>query len=313
MKAVLLRFTSPLHVGKDSIDSAEIPVHSDTLFGAIASVLPRLGLDPLDLVDGFLRGSRISSLYPFKGDTYYLPKPVGSRSLLRNIIQSSTRGYRMAKRYKKAKFLPKEAFEMAISGEAEGDELVELLLESLPYRVSDVVKVAIDRVTASSNIYYLTQVAFEEDAGLYFLYDGEDELFKDYVLPALRYLGDEGLGGRRSWGLGLFEVETKEFTLREPPDGDLYLTLSLTLPKNPSVVEHWEPVKRSGWIHTVRGKPRRKPTMLFAKEGSIFRERDSGSMLDLDDYGNYSAEVGHKVYVYGKSFPVAMRVVENGA
>jgi CRISPR-associated protein Csm4 len=311
MKAVLLRLRGPLHVGKDSLDSADAVVHSDTLFGAVGSVLPRLGLDPDEFTAKVIESDfRISSAYPFFEDTYYLPKPVNADSLLREIIDRDKESYRVAKKFKKAKLLPKEVFEKVIAASIEPEELEKALPEGLPVKTVDLPKVALDRVTSNSSIYYLTQVVPEEGAGLYFLYDGDEKLFRDYLLPAVRYLGDEGLGGKRSWGLGLFDVEVRDFEIKQPEAG-LYVTLSMVLQKSGNELAFWEPVKRSGWISNSV-KPRRKPTMLFAREGSVVTTRGAGRIVDLDDYGNYSGEVGHKVHVYGRTFPVATRLGGDG-
>ena len=304
MIAVKLRFRGPVHVGLDSLDSASVVVHSDTLFGAIGSVLPRLGIDAEDFVEA-MKAARISSLFPFEGGTYYLPKPLNANSLVLSRLGETAREYTLAKKFRKASLLTKKAFEMVISGNVDPSRLEELLVEGLPAKVVDVPKVALDRVTSNSNIFYLTQVHFKENAGLYFLYDGDTGTFKKYILPALKFLGDEGLGGRRSWGLGLFDVEIDDgFEFRDvPKESDEYVTLSLVLPKSSSELVLWEPLKRSGWVHTTRGKPRRKPTMLFAIEGSIVR-KNAGAILDLDEIGDFSGEVGHKVHVYGRAFPV---------
>ncbi|KUH33940.1 hypothetical protein APY94_04210 [Thermococcus celericrescens] len=304
MKAVKLHFRSPLHVGMGSTDSVDVPVHSDTLFGAMGNALSAMGI-PLDgLIDAVSSGrARFSSLYPFRGREYYLPKPLHADSLVAKTAMGSRENYRVSKKFKKSKFLPKKVFEDVINRNIDPERIIELLPERMPFKVADVPKVALDRVTSNSSIYYLTQVFFEESAGLYFLYDGDGSVFRKYVLPAVRFLGDEGLGGKRTWGLGLFNVEVKDVEIRES-NGDSFVTLSLTLPRSRDELVYWEPVKRSGWVNTKTGTPRRKPTMLFAREGSIVSSKDAGAVIDLDDYGNFSKEIGHKVHVYGKAFPV---------
>ena len=310
MIAVKLKFRSPLHVGVDSIDSAGTIVHSDTLFGAIGSVLPLLGKDTKAFVDSMRDGGAVSSLYPFENDTYYLPKPLHANSVVMESLGNSTKDYVFAKKFRKASLITKEAFEMIINRNIDTSRIEGLIPTRLPLRVIDVPKVAIDRVTSNSNIFYLTQVHFASNSGLYFLYDGDVEIFDEYILPALRFLGDEGLGGRRSWGLGLFSVEVvDDFEIAAPKGKTAFVTLSMVLPSSKSELLQWEPVKRSGWVHTVSGKPRRKPTMIFAAEGSLVSE-NSGRILDLDSIGSFSLEVGHKIYVYGKSFPIPAEVDE---
>ncbi|WP_048152275.1 type III-A CRISPR-associated RAMP protein Csm4 [Thermococcus cleftensis] len=306
MIAVRLRFRGPLHVGLHSLDSAGVVVHSDTLFGAIGSVLPRLGISTYEFVEA-MRNARISSLFPFDSEHYYLPKPVNANSLVLGTFADTPEGYALSKRFRKAPLLTKEAFEMVVGGRIEAERLGELLPEGLPARIVDIPKVALDRLASNSNIFYMTQVHFREDAGLYFLYEGSEEIFRRYILPAVKFLGDEGLGGKRSWGLGLFDFEIdRNFSFSGLPEkSERYVTLSLVLPKSREEVLQWEPVRRSGWVHTTGGTPRRKPTMLFAAEGSIVRE-NAGRILDLDEIGEFSKEIGHRVHVYGRAFPVPM-------
>jgi CRISPR-associated protein Csm4 len=47
------------------------------------------------------------------------------------------------------------------------------------------------------------------------------------------------------------------------------------------------------------------------KEGSVIR-RDEGRLIDLDEFGNFSDTVGHKVYVYAKAYFVPMSEIYFG-
>lgn len=283
MKAIKLYFKSPLRAGIAGLglESTENIIHSDTLFGAIANALNRLNEDVNEFIEKVRHGEiRFSSCFPFNGEVYYLPAPH---------IPSE----------KKWTFIPQDTFEKVISGEI--PERDDFNLDFM--RKIEVPKVALDRATSNSSIYYLTAVEFRENSGLYFIVDGKDRM----VRLALKYLEDEGIGGKKTWGLGRFQHKIHE-SFRIKDSGESYVTLSLTYPTDLGRIAYWKPVIRSGWVNTARGTLR-KPKLIMASEGSIFREEEEGEMVDLDlGYTELSQKVGHKVYVNGKSFLVRAEV-----
>ncbi|NJE13347.1 type III-A CRISPR-associated RAMP protein Csm4 [Thermococcus sp. LS2] len=305
-KAVKLHFKSPLHVGSESgLSEAVIPVHSDTIFGAIVNALVYLDLDIWPFIRAFERGEfSISSAFPFKGEKLYFPKPLNANELLKNLSIKSQKDYSNLKKFKRKKFFDKDSFEKLINGELPNFDEIDFE-ESYGYKISDIPKVALDRITADSQIYYISQVFFEDNAGLYFLFQGNEEIFKRYIKPAIKLLGDEGIGGKRTWGLGIFKPKFEDIKLKTP-ESDKFVTLSLMIPKSKDNLILWSFVRRSGWVFTRDGKPRRKPTMMMVGEGSIVKN-DPGKLIDLDEYGNFSADVEHKVLVNARSFLIPVR------
>lgn len=282
MRAIKLYFKTPVRSGTAGLglENSDLTIHSDTLFGAIFNALVRMNEDAEEFVEMFKnREVSVSSCFPFSENTYFLP----------NLHSPHSPQY-----IRKKRFLTKIEFEKLISGDIpeESDENLDFM------KKLEVPKVALDRITSNSSIYYLSCVRFRDGAGLYFLVRGRDRMIR----IALRYLEDEGLGGKKTWGLGKFEFRTEDFRLRAR--GDEYVTLSLTLPTDLSKVRYWKPVTRSGWINSQYCSLR-KPKMIMASEGSIFKEEESGRLIDLDDIrSGLSAKVGHRVYVNGMSFLV---------
>ena len=283
MKVFKLHFKTPLRIGEAGIGlekSSEI-IHSDTLFGAIANALARLNEDVEDFIYKVKWGElRFSSCFPFKDDTYYLPAPHLPVE-------------------KKWKFLTLEDFEKAISGRIDGisDNTDVDFIKKL-----EIPKVALDRLTSNSNIYYLTAIKFYGNSGLYFMVKGRYKILE----IALKYLQDEGIGGKKTWGLGKFELGEGEINIRG--DGDHYLTLSLTYPQKLESMVYWKPLVRGGWINAER-KTMRKPKVIMASEGSIFREDDEGKVVNLNvAYTDLPSVAGHDIYTNGKSFLIRMVV-----
>jgi|Deesub1362A_J573_1020465.scaffolds.fasta_scaffold01537_11 CRISPR-associated protein Csm4 len=277
MKAIKLHFKTSVRCGEAGLglESVSEIIHSDTLFGAIANALAILNEDIEEFV-GKVRNAelRLSSCYPFNGDTFYLPTP------------------HLPFEGKMKRFISLEKFETILSGadlrETEGEGEI----ESYKYEVP---KVSLDRITGNSNIYYLSALRFKDGAGMYFIVDGSLR----EVETALRYLRDEGIGGKRTWGLGKFEYEICDFDIRT--DGDYFVTLSLTYPTDPNSVKYWKPVVRGGWIQS-KGASYRKPKIIMASEGSVFSREEGGEVIDLYEEINLTSRTDHKVYVNGKSF-----------
>ncbi|MBE8540203.1 type III-A CRISPR-associated RAMP protein Csm4 [Geoglobus acetivorans] len=258
-------------------------LRSDTLFGAIANALSRLNEDVEEFVSRVRNGElRFSSCFPFKNGTYYLPAPHLPLE-------------------KKWRFLPLDDFEKVISGNVsevgDNDKMDFMKKVEIP-------KVVLDRTTSNSGIYYLTALKFKENSGLYFLVDGRDGLIE----IALKYLQDEGIGGKRTWGLGKFEVGDDEIKIRE--DGNCYVTLSLTYPRDLESVVYWKPLVRSGWINS-RKATLRKPKVIMASEGSVFRRAEEGELVNLSiAYTDLPPLAGHEVWVNGKSFLIRTVVTD---
>ncbi|AFK21709.1 type III-A CRISPR-associated RAMP protein Csm4 [Pyrococcus sp. ST04] len=278
---------------------------STTLFGALANAVAYLYGE--DEISAFIKGfseARISSLFPFSQETYFLPKPltfdINLAKLARRYLKGEcgskcfkdrerNRALIELKKIKGKKFVPLEYFEKTINGEE-----VSIKKYPEPYRLVEVPKVSLDRVTANSSIYFWDGIAFKENSGLYFLYKGSKEFFEKYIVPAISFLGDHGIGGKATWGYGLFRAEIDELEIRTP-SGDSFVTLSLTYPSNPASLKYWKIEKVGGW---TLGK--RKPKIPFVVEGSILDE-DPGKMIELN--------LGRKIYVYGLSFLIPTKIL----
>jgi len=261
----------------------EVP-HANTLFGAIANAISLLqGSEALEeFVEAFKGEARISSAFPYTKKTLYLPKPLTIEFM---VFEDLT----VMKRIKKARYLDIENFERALR--LEPFEVP----EGEPYAARSVPKVALDRVTEKSSLYFWDEVRFRDDAGLYFLYHGPEDVYRKFIKPAVRLLGDTGIGGKSTWGLGLFEPSFGQVEI-ETPESPYGVTLSNALPtKNPLL---WTLLRKGGWSFG-----RRKPKVTFIAEGSVV-EDDPGRVESLD------LGLPFPVYIYGRTFPVPTTVPE---
>ncbi|HEC91939.1 MAG TPA: type III-A CRISPR-associated RAMP protein Csm4, partial [Candidatus Atribacteria bacterium] len=171
------------------------------------------------------------------------------------------------------------------------------------WKEKEVARVVIDRKTNASNIYYFGEVEYCDNCGLHFLIKLMDDEIRSKVEAAIRLLGDEGIGGDRSYGKGLFEVEFDgfEWNIEEGK----FLNLSLYLPKENEIEmvrKGWyEIVNRSGWVYSVDKRGERKRFVRMIKEGSTFSGNKEfyGKLIDVS-----ISEEHHHIYRYGYGMPL---------
>jgi CRISPR-associated protein Csm4 len=181
------------------------------------------------------------------------------------------------------------------------------------WREREVPRVAIDRKTNSSHIYHFGEVSFATDCGLYFLMDSRLKEYEKRVEATIRVLGDEGIGGDRTYGKGLFKAEFDEIDLNREPKNH-FVTLSLYYPQEEELSRlkdrYYELITRGGWIYSMDAKNLRRRTVRMFSEGSVFStESNSGLYGGLADVKPEDfAE--HDVYRYGYAFAVPLEVSE---
>lgn len=193
-------------------------------------------------------------------------------------------------------------------------------------------KVAIDRTTRATNFYHTGYVQFDWEvngddikslSGLYFLVyfeDGNEQLIAN-LKAALDLLGEQGIGGERSSGAGLFQAEWLNLkdasplweNVVKPLDDKAYQCLiSLFWDDDKSILKQliidnshssYEIQERGGWFSD--GNIRRKMVRMFA-EGSVFPIEPQGKLADVTP----SEFKAHKIYRsgIGLSLPIKVQI-----
>ncbi|MCS6800678.1 MAG: hypothetical protein RMM58_09925 [Chloroflexota bacterium] len=305
MNATLFRLIprGPFHFGPDASGEPSPVVASDTLFSALCLSLREL-FGPARLAS-FLRiirsagdapPLRFSSALPFVGDTLFFPAPGGTG------------------------WVSQRLFEAMAAGE-EGGEIRELQegrlraskTEPLPEGpVWAVEEVRRARLGAGGVEPFADRlVRFAPGCGLAVIAQ-IDAGWRDDVIAALRSLGDTGLGGRRSWGAGQFDLDVRSIEIREPSQPARYCTLSLYLPSvreleggvlNPPAQYQLE--DRSGWTASAAGTVRHRTVRMIAA-GSVLAPVDGrppvGRMADVTPAGFRE----HEVLRAGWALPIGM-------
>jgi CRISPR-associated protein Csm4 len=320
---VKLKFRAPLHLGQAGIglEAVESFARSDTLFGGICHAWAAVHgkNETSSLLDAFCAGKphfKVSSAFPFKGETYFLPRPL----MPLNVPEHNSSGDSYTKELNRMPFVPRGIFKQWVQGK-------EIDLETIPAAKEEltgaavyhmVPRVQLDRVTSASGLFHAGMTVFSNDAGLYCLVDILNQEVKEKLEGALAWLGDSGLGGLRSIGYGKFEAEWIEpdSEWRQLWDVDsnksAWCLLSLTHPsyeeREFSLEEsYFEIITRDGWASSPFSlqQARRKSCRMFA-EGSVLTNKPIGSMADVTPTG--WDESLHPLYRFGFALAVPAEV-----
>lgn len=292
MKIIKLNFNSPLHIGEIGLGLEECSpiIHSDTIFNSIinAHSLMHSKDETNDFVKKF-NTIKISSAFPFCGNEIYFPKP----KIKLNIDEKTHSDH--SKNLKKTEFVSKEYFEKIINfKELNETDITKITKKIEIYEEFQNPKVYLDRETNKSGFFFISLIKFKKDCGLWFSIDCDNDVYTE-IISCLRLLEEEGIGGKRTWGYGLFNFGEENIELMQP-EGNSFMLLSLFYPnKNEKEIfsdnSSWDFVLRGGWT----GKER-KPRIRMIKEGSVFDKVPEGCIIDLNKYS-----------VYGKAYPLRIR------
>jgi len=317
MKLYRIMPRAPFHFGERGIgqeETAEFP-HSDTLFAALISAW-QLMYEPAEFhrrVEGCTRFDgvpplRLSSAFPYVGDVYFLPRPA--------ILLEGTGGDR--KRGKKVAYVSWRQAEDLVRSDVPsqvqpGDTLMSGRLWLHPQEKAAVGKVfgtddlahvrlwssaeseamarvTVDRVNAASALYYQGMVHFADGCGFYLLADVADESYRKLLEDGLHFLSEQGLGGRRSVGLGQFTLEVGGERALGVPDGEHNYHWLLSL-YHPTAVEveqrkvledaRYTLVTRRGWIYSPNDASQRRRAIRMLAEGSLLPRPVIGDVVDV--------------------------------
>jgi len=323
LKVAKLKFKTPVHFGQMGIGIEEISevVHSDTLFGALcwawASLYGRKNLE--GLLNSFSKKPPflLSSCFIYGEDTFFLPKPQTSPPGFEDPATREEYG----KIVKEMNYLPREIFRRWAWREKINYESIELIRSDYgkSYERFLVPRVALDRATSSSQIFYCGVVRYRENCGLFCLIKVEDSSWEEKLHAAFTLLGEMGLGGERTNGFGQFELlwedADEEWERLLSFSGDSYCCLSIFHPENLETLEEliegasYSLLERRGWFSSPFSKRqyKRKSVVMFA-EGSVFTRPITGHLVDVTpEIWKKEEQNPHPIYRYGYAFTVPIK------
>ncbi|MCM1326307.1 MAG: type III-A CRISPR-associated RAMP protein Csm4 [Bacteroidales bacterium] len=298
-KLYKLTFQSAVHFGKHNLGEGEYICCADTLFSALCQEAVKISENVLqDFYRYAKEGSLLlSDMFPYMGDTYYVPKP------MKCIEPSDGNGDSATKKaYKKLKYIPMDMLDIYLQGQY--DVLNAPNLEKLGhFEMKTAVSI---RGEEKTEPYRIGTYYYGKGNGLYLIAGYEKEEALELVEELLENLSLSGIGGKRASGLGrfmLFQGEVPEsFCKRLDAKGARYMSLSVSLPTDEELETLLKDAeyllcKRSGFVASEQYAPEqmRKRDLYVFKSGSCFAEKFNGDIYDVSGEGG-----GHPVYRYAK-------------
>jgi CRISPR-associated protein Csm4 len=304
--------------------SSEI-IHSDTLFSALVCIAAKIGVtNP----ENILGEGRISSCFYMlekeKNSIFFLPRPA-----------TPLFGTMPFKSIKKIKYVSLGVFNSAIPVSswfnierhdtphedlivgnnwiATKNEFETLNIEPSDatklrlYQLQTIPQVRVHTDENKNNLYQVERLQIYDNSmideklsiGFYFLFDGEMSKELNNVIHLLR---DEGLGGQRSIGFGLFTgIETVTNTKMFDLSGDKYMNISLFSPNGDDFNKlgncFYQTILRGGRNLATEYYLKQ---LLMIKEGAVIDGEMTGHIADI------SVNSDNPNLRYGKSFPLSI-------
>lgn len=186
------------------------------------------------------------------------------------------------------------------------------------WKIESIPHVAVDRWTNASAYYETGQVRFAEGCGLAILALGDIK----QLMPLLVQVGIDGLGGRRSKGVGMFEPELQITSLNLPAaTSDSVIVLSRYLPSAAELAAGvldlpaaYSLEDVTGWMYSPAAKAQRRKAIWMIGVGSRLNRAGLthsiiGSSVDVaPTYDTPNTGVNHPVWRHGLALTVGCSV-----
>lgn len=300
-------FQHGVHFGRTTLESSEMSFQADRLFSALCMEALSEGETTFSRLVAWAKNGELllSDAFPYRGKEYFLPKPMARRDDLAQAGHSKMIDLKMRKKYKKLAYVPLRVFPHFMKKNFRLEELGNQVFGKYETKTSVFLGDGADAMPYRIGEFCFSQgLEGQGDCGLYVLAGTETREQKDLLDDLMDMLALSGIGGRRSSGLGRFEVYhadlPKEILACLRGEHSLYMTLSVALPKDEEL-EHamtgarYLLSKRSGFIASERyaDEFHRKKDIYAFQAGSCFKTRFQGQVADVSQKGGR-----HPVYRY---------------
>lgn len=301
-----LEFSTPVHFGAGdyahSVESCRMNFAADTFFSALCNVAVKTG--EIDRLVGLVNERKLSftDAFPYKGDEYWLPRPMLTPKTERSGDPSAR------KKMKKLAFIPASGYTKYIAsisgnGSFDPDDAVN---DFGSFFVST--KAAIGQYEAEP--YSVEIFRFGENCGLWLAVRYETREDERFIERLVKLLGLGGVGGKVSSGYGKFTLaevikpETAKGSAKSllsliGRKGGRYVTLTTACAKDDEldrVIDgaEYQLVRRGGYAYSERSEriTKKRTGYLFASGSSFMAEFD-GEMPDV------GINMPHPVWRYG--------------
>lgn len=333
-KIYKLRFPSGIHIGSAnglSLESTSLSMRSDTFYSALYTEYMRLYNDE-EFIQITQKGRfLISDLFPFKDDKLYIPKPFF-------VFNEQNQNVDMSEYKKKLKainYIPVNQLKEYIDFLKKGENFPQI---DNDFGIKQLdTKNQVSRIGDDNLLYNIETFRFynkieqknekednkENESGLYFIAILDENFIERFEL-VLESLSLTGIGGKKSSGIGKFDICSKENNENLIGYKDIeellvenssaenhykkYLVLSSYLPEDSEIKKLKEKgngyklIKRSGFVNSpsYSDQPQKRKQVYMLSSGSVLNFKPEGEIVDLNLHGN------HRIYRMGK--PIVMGV-----
>lgn len=175
-------------------------------------------------------------------------------------------------------------------------------------------RVALDRSSQNSSIWWCASIRFAPEAGLYGLVRVDDPHRLSDLQGVFKVLGEMGLGGERTYGMGSFEFSGFEplggaWLLGKGKANSRCLLLSRYYPaaderpRLARVLEAWDFVETRGYVVSGRyASTLKRKRVRMIREGSVASESLVGQYADVTPEAGPALGLQHPVYRCGLGF-----------
>ncbi len=315
---VKLKNITPLHIGtgKENYDFSAEELQSDTISAALAAIRAQQGKS--DDIEKFLNSFVISSAFPYFANHYFLPKIQGRININIDVEGSNEEVNR--KELKGIKYIEVPIWEQLItnqqvfvvSNQIQKNYLLAATSDfNQPSKSQVIQRVTIPRGDGQdAEPFYFDWTYFNKEGGLYFFVDAKQEVIEE-IVELSKLLGEAGLGTDRNVGGGKFEVDVETIEIRDSPESNANMLLSLYVPTKVEIKRinlthsRYQLVLRGGYMAGSTEddfKHLRKKSIYMFGVGSVFPTKEllQGKVVDLTP--NWNDKRMHPVYRSGKPF-----------
>lgn len=329
-----LKFITPVHIGTGKLSSTDNVINADTIFSALCIQQNKMfGEDTVEEIVNWAKEGNflISDAMPYidknkdnkKEKNLYIRKPLLDKldsnekdNMLDNI-----------KKIKKIKFINIKSAEKYVKDTV---DFIDNIEENKELDEIKSIKTKIQTMSSSRDMeklktgdmlpFKVATLNFEETTGLYIIVGLNNNIkgIKVKFEKLLDSLGRVGIGGKKSSGLGKFEViKPKEksdlkLTVKNDNNKDYnrFISLSTCMAKQEEIDtingKAYKIIKRSGFIDsaTYAHNYMKKENFYAFESGSIFEEKFEGDVFIVENNGK------HNVYRYAKPIFLGVKVDE---
>ena len=292
-------FQTGVHFGTGRLNETSYVFHADQFFSAL--YIEAIKMHKEDVFYQSVQDGKIvfSDAMPYIGKTYLIPKPM-------LYIQTDQMGSSKQKKdYKKMKYLPVDKLDLFLQGKM--DVSHDPMKDFGNYDQRTMAEVRNDEDTKP---YRVGTFYYQSGCGLYIIVGYEDEEILRCVENLIESLSYTGIGGKKSSGLGKFELikgrMSEEIENRLLKTSDTYILLSSALPQDDELEEAMEDAtylleKRAGFVAPAVGQNtsleaewQKKKDLYVFSAGSCFKKRFTGNVYDV-------SKGGYPVYRYARA------------